>query len=93
MNFIQTIVEIIFILGLFINAALFIPQAVKIFRLKDARGISLFTYAGFNIIQLLGMLHGYLQQDWVLFVGMGLSFLTCGGVTIGIIFFGKIRNN
>ena len=89
MNLIRIIIEIIFSLSLFINAVLFIPQAVKVFRLRDAQGLSLFTFVGFNVVQLLAMMHGYLHQDWKLTVGMGLSLLTCGSVSLGIIIFRK----
>jgi len=74
-------VNIIFSLSLFFNAMLFVPQALRIIRTKSAEGISLFTFIGFNIMQLFAVLHGYLEQDYILMTGFLLSFITCGVVT------------
>lgn len=74
-------VNIVFSLGLFLNAALFIPQALRIYRTKNAEGISLFTFVGFHIMQIFTVWHGYLVEDYALMVGFLLSFFTCGLVT------------
>lgn len=84
-------IEIMFGLGVFFNALLFIPQAIQLFRTKDAAGLSLFTFVGFNIMQLFTVLHGYLNKDYVLMWGFLLSFILCGIVTIMIIFYKKIK--
>lgn len=86
---IETVIEIVFGLGLFINAALFIPQIIRLYRTKDAGGLSLITFAGFNLIQLFTLLHGYLHKDYLLVFGYLLSLITCGMVTIMIIFYRK----
>jgi MtN3 and saliva related transmembrane protein len=88
MGIVEAGVNIFFGLGLFINAVFFVPQAWKIFRQKSSQGLSLVTYGGFNVIQLLMALHGYFHQDFGLMIGMSLSFITCGAVTIGIFHFG-----
>lgn len=75
-------VNVVFSLGLFFNAVLFIPQALRILRTKSAEGISLFTFVGFNIMQLFTVWHGYLEGDYMLMTGFLLSFITCGMVTI-----------
>ncbi|HEV2524658.1 MAG TPA: PQ-loop domain-containing transporter [Gammaproteobacteria bacterium] len=74
-------VNIVFSLGLFLNAALFIPQALRIYRTKNAEGISLVTFVGFHIMQIFTVWHGYLVEDYALMVGFLLSFFTCGMVT------------
>ncbi|MDZ7289624.1 MAG: PQ-loop domain-containing transporter [candidate division KSB1 bacterium] len=79
---IKQIVAYLFGTGLMVNAALFVPQAVKIFKTKSARDVSRLTFAGFNVLQLIGILHGYLQGDPYLLSGMVASFLCCGAVTI-----------
>ncbi len=89
MNMIKVIVDIVFEFGLLINAFLFIPQALKIYRHKNAKGLSLLTFAGFNFIQLFFILHALLQGDIQLLIGMGISFITCGFVTFGIILYSK----
>jgi MtN3 and saliva related transmembrane protein len=77
----KEIVAWLFGAGLLVNAGLFVPQAIKIFKTKSAKEVSLMTFAGFNILQFIGILHGYLQGDPYLLVGMIASFLACGAVT------------
>jgi len=76
------IIAWLFGLGLTINAALFIPQAAAIWRSRSAEGISLLSFGGFNLVQLIGALHGYFQGDWSLCLGMLASLLTAGTVTL-----------
>lgn len=80
------IVELLFTVGMFANALLFIPQAIRIYREKSAHNLSLITFGGFNLIQIAMVLHGFLHEDWFLIAGMGVSFFTCALVTIQIIF-------
>jgi len=77
----KEIIAYLFGAGLLVNAGLFVPQALKIFKSKSAKEVSLMTFAGFNILQFIGILHGYLQGDPYLLVGMVASFLCCGAVT------------
>jgi len=74
-------VAVIFGLGLIGNALLFVPQAVAVWRKKSDEGISLVTFGGFCILQVLGVVHGFYEHDNSLIVGLGASFLTCGTVT------------
>ena len=83
---IRVLVKILFGCSLFFSAAVFIPQALKIFKLKTSGELSLFTFIGFNIMQTLAVLHGYLERDYVLMLGFLLSLITCGAVTSLIIF-------
>ncbi|MBR1734194.1 MAG: hypothetical protein IJ730_01895 [Alphaproteobacteria bacterium] len=80
-------IEFVFCIGLFINALLFIPQAIEIYKAKDSYGQSLLTFAGFNVIQLVTIMHAYIHDDIILFYGTILSFITCGAVTVLIIFY------
>ena len=80
-------IESIFGLGLFINAILFIPQAMKLFHEKDSKELSLVTFLGFNLIQFFTVLHGILFKDYLLIIGNFLSLITCGVVTTLIIFY------
>ena len=68
-------------LGMGLNALLFVPQALTIWRTRRTEGVSLLTFGGFNALQVLGILHGALQHDWSLAIGMAVSFVTCGSVT------------
>ena len=88
------IIEFAFGLALFINAMLFIPQAIKLLRSKSAQNISLITFIGFNLIQIITALHGYIRKDYILLVGAILSILTCGMVTIlAVIYKLREKNN
>lgn len=78
----KEIVAIAFGLGLMVNASLFIPQALKILRTRSAKDVSLLTFGGFNLLQLIGIAHGWLQGDMSLLLGMVASFLACGAVTV-----------
>ena len=83
----REIVTFFFGLGFIFNASLFIPQALQILKMRSARNISLITFAGFNLIQLNGVLYGYYQKDWILMYGNLISFITCGIVTVLAIYF------
>ncbi|MBQ7674446.1 MAG: hypothetical protein IJT36_08070 [Alphaproteobacteria bacterium] len=80
-------IEFVFGAGLFINALLFIPQALEIYRTKDSQGQSLLTFAGFNVIQLFTIFHACIHDDHILLWGYLLSLLTCGAVTALIIYY------
>jgi len=92
---ITRLVDTIFSLGLLFNVFLFIPQAIKIYKKKDASELSLLTFAGFNIMQLFTAWHAYLAKDYLLMTGFALSFVTCGIVTGLIIKYKSsiIKNN
>ena len=77
----KQIVAVIFGLGLLCNALLFVPQALAVWRKKTDEGISLITFGGFSILQAIGIVHGFYQQDLSLILGMAASLLSCGTVT------------
>lgn len=79
---IKGIVAVIFGLGLMANAALFVPQIIRILRDKSSEGVSFLTFGGFSVLQITGVLHGYFQGDKYLMSGMIASLLTCGTVAI-----------
>lgn len=73
----ENFIEWAFGLSLFINAALFLPQAFILFKKKDASEISLLTFLGFLIMQALAVAHGFIVNDYLLAFGFSLSFITC----------------
>jgi MtN3 and saliva related transmembrane protein len=77
----------IFGLGLIGNALLFVPQALAVWRKKTDEGVSLLTFGGFCVLQVLGVIHGFYEHDNSLIVGLGASFLTCGAVVIFTVFY------
>lgn len=74
-------IEIGFFIGLLANALLFIPQAIKLYRLKRAEEVSFITFFGFNLIQTFTAIHAYIVHDVLLLVGSVLAIITCGTVT------------
>ncbi len=78
----REIVAFVFGLALLGNAALFVPQAIAVWRKKSDQGISLVTFGGFCILQVIGVVHGFYEHDNSLIIGLGASFLTCGTVTL-----------
>ena len=87
------IIQIAFSSALFINAMLFIPQAIKLWRTKSTLGLSLITFGGFNLIQIAVILHGIILKDFLLILGYSISLITCGIVTLLIIFFRLKKRN
>lgn len=77
----KQIVAFVFGLALIGNAMLFVPQALAVWRKKSDQGVSLVTFGGFCILQVIGVIHGIYQRDNSLIAGLGASFLTCGTVT------------
>src|SRR5580693_8864032 len=75
-------VAVVFGLALLGNAALFVPQALAVWRKKSDEGVSLITFGGFCILQVIGVVHGVYEHDRSLIIGLGASFLTCGTVTL-----------
>ena len=85
------IIEYGFILSLVVNAALFIPQMMRIMTNKDSREVSFITFFGFWLIQFITTLHGFLRQDYLLAFGTLASMITCGGVN-GLIVFYRMKH-
>ena len=83
----RQIVAVIFGLGLMGNALLFVPQIIAVWRKKTDEGISLITFAGFSVLQVVSIIHGLYEHDLALTLGMSASLLTCGTVTALTIFY------
>jgi MtN3 and saliva related transmembrane protein len=77
----RELVAYIFGFGMLLNAGLFVPQVIHLWRTRNAQGVSILSFAGFNTLQAIGALHGYFQRDTALMVGMLASLITCGSVT------------
>jgi MtN3 and saliva related transmembrane protein len=86
----KEIVAVVFGLGLVCNALLFVPQVLAVWRKKTDEGISLITFGGFSVLQMIGIVHGIYQQDLSLILGMSASLLSCGTVT-ALTFYYRVR--
>jgi len=93
MSLIETIIQVGFSISLIFNSVLFIPQIISMVKAKTAEGISLLTFSGFNIIQLFTLFHGVIEEDSILVYGCILSLITCGSVTLLIIYYKYIYSN
>jgi len=83
----KQLVAVIFGLGLLCNALLFVPQAIAVWRKKTDEGVSLITFGGFSVLQIIGVVHGLYQQDLSLILGMAASLVSCGTVTFLTLFY------
>ena len=81
------VIESLFGLSLLFNAFCFVPQIIKVMRFKNAREVSLLTFAGFLAIQLLTILHATLHHDYILLGGTAISFMVCGILTYLIVYY------
>jgi len=86
----KEMIAVIFGLGLGCNALLFVPQVLAVWRKKTDEGISLITFGGFSVLQVIGIVHGIYQRDWSLILGMAASLVTCGSVA-GLTIFYRVR--
>ncbi|MCK4870391.1 MAG: hypothetical protein KAS93_04695 [Gammaproteobacteria bacterium] len=91
MHIVQYVADLVFSVALIVHGFLFIPQAIKIWRKKSAENIALLTFLGFNVVQLAACVHGYFSKDYILMLGTGFSLITCGAVTISVIYFGYLH--
>lgn len=92
MTYLKIILEFLFGIGILINTAVYIPQAIKLIRAKHAREISLLTFSSFNIFLAIQLIYAYISHDMHFFFGSLLIFCSSLIVTILIIYF-RIKNN
>lgn len=83
----EYLIEILFGLGQIVNASLFIPQAIKLYKTKDPESLSLITFIGFNIIQIITIGHGFIAKDYLLIGGTVANMLTSGIITVMILYY------
>ena len=88
-NSFNHIIEILFNIGLVLNVIILMPQTYKIYRFKDAKSVSLISFVGINFIQLMTILHGIIQKDWALALGMIASLIVSVTLTVGILLYGN----
>lgn len=89
----KTIIDILFGLGLFINALLFVPQLLRIVRVKSGHDISLLTFAGFFILNLISSIYGYYHSDWIMVIGYAVSALMCVLIVLATLIYRSGEDN
>lgn len=90
MNTLKLITDILFEFGLFINAALMLPQIFKIIYHKSTQNISLIMYLGFTFIQSAMLLFGILQQDIWLLAGTIPNLVINIWITFLVLYYNKL---
>ena len=90
---IHSIIELYFGAALFINAILFIPQALRIIREKYSKDVSLITFSGFFFIQLATLCHAIIVKDTILLFGNALSMVACASVVVLILLYRKQKGS
>jgi len=75
-------ISVLFGLGLLVNSLLFIPQLIQVWRRRSGENVSLLTFGGFNVLQIIAIVHGYLEHDISLMLGTLASLITSGSVTV-----------
>lgn len=87
MNVLTIAIETVFSIGLFVNALLFLPQIIALLKSKDSKSVSLITFFGFCVTQLLTIFHSILFHDLILMLGYIASLALCGYLTFLIIYY------
>lgn len=77
----KEIITWLFGTGRIINGLLFIPQATKNLDHQTAKGVFIPTVAGFNALQVIGLVHGFINNVPELMPGMIVSLVRRGVVT------------
>jgi uncharacterized protein with PQ loop repeat len=78
--------------GLFVNGCFFIPQIWRLYQTKDSSSVSLLTFFGFAITQIIAIINGYYYDNWAMVWGYAFSVVTCSGVIFLIIYYQVIKN-
>lgn len=84
---VKSIIDLLFDFSLIINALVFVPQIVKILRLKAAKELSFVSFSCMFLLQLLFGLHGLLHQDYALLIGMIAAMMVSGIIAILILIY------
>jgi MtN3 and saliva related transmembrane protein len=83
----KIIIDILYAIGLLINAAVFAMQAYSIYKKKTSEQVSLFTFVGFNVLQVFGIINGLIFHDPDLIYGLIPSLITCNILVWTIIYY------
>lgn len=85
----ENLIVWLFGFSLFANAMLFVPQAIKIIKQRNANDLSFVTFFGFCLFQVIAVAYGWLKEDYIILSGYSLSLITCGCVTLLMVMYRK----
>ena len=64
------------------TTAAFLPQAIKIWRTRQTRDISLATFTVLCLGIVLWLVYGFLKQDLPLLIGNGITLILAGTILV-----------
>lgn len=77
----MTTIDLLGLAAATLTTGSFIPQVVRLWRSKDASGISLVTFATFSVGIVLWLTYGVLLSAWPIIIANALTF----GLTVAIV--------
>ena len=69
-------------IGAIVNALLFVPQIVKLVRVRRAEGVSTAMYAGFLVLQVVTGVDLVFHRIWALATGMAASAIATSAILV-----------
>jgi uncharacterized protein with PQ loop repeat len=87
MHILKNFFEILFGIAMIINAAVYIPQALKLIRMKHTKEVSLITFSSFTIFLFVQCVYALLRHDTHFLWGSLLVLMSSFSVTSLIIYF------
>lgn len=83
----KDIIDILYTGCWLLNALLFIPQILLLLKKKNSSEVSLLMFLCFNLVQVVSIIRGYIQLDYLTVFCFSASFITSGTITILIIIY------
>ncbi|MDO8510218.1 MAG: PQ-loop domain-containing transporter [bacterium] len=84
----REILRILALIASIANGLAFIPQLVKILETHSVRDLSLATYTSFAVVGIIILSHLYLEGNWYLGLGVGLTLFFTLTIQALIVHFG-----
>ncbi|MDF1654309.1 MAG: PQ-loop repeat-containing protein [Coxiellaceae bacterium] len=72
----QWLIDMIISAVLFINAALYLPQIYRIYRVREANAVSIWMLVGSVLLGICGVLYGHFHHQHLMLLGYALIFVT-----------------
>ena len=69
-------------LAAFLTTAAFLPQAIKVWKLKETRDISLVTFAAFTAGVSMWLVYGLLIKDMPISVANGITLIFAASILV-----------
>lgn len=65
-----------------------LPQAIEIFRSRDASGISILTWVGFNVLTTIWIWYAIVHKEKIVLIYQSLFFIFDSLLIVGAIIYG-----